>query len=92
MVDVPVITQLEFQQFMSYENLEVPQIQLVVGVQDIPVVSQRQVPTVQTFTLQVQFLEVVDMPVVLQQQVRAVAVWVDVSVVQVVETALGQGR
>ena len=64
MADVPAITQLEFQHFASYENLEVPQIQLIVGVLDIPVVSQRQVPTVQTFSLQVQFLEVVDMPVV----------------------------
>ena len=54
-MDVPVITQLEFQ-FVSYENLEVPQIQLIVEVVDIPVVLQRQVPTV----LQVQFLEVVD--------------------------------
>ena len=31
-MDVPVITQLEFQQFVSYENLEVPQIQLIVEV------------------------------------------------------------
>ena len=59
---------------MSYENLEVPQIQLIVEVVDIPVVSQRQVPTVLSFVLQVQFLEVVDMPVVLQRQVRAAAV------------------
>ena len=69
-VDVPVITQLEFQQFVSYEDLEVPQIQLIVEVVDIPVVLQRQVPTV----LQVQFLEVVDMPVAVQRQVRAAAV------------------
>ena len=68
-MDVPVITQLEFQQFVSYENLEVPQIQLIVEVVDIPVVLQRQVPTV----LQVQFLEVVDMPVAVQRQVRAAA-------------------
>ena len=68
-VDVPVIM-LEFQQSKSYEKLEVPQIQLFVGVQDIPVVSQRQVPTV----LQVQFLEVVDMPVAVQRLVRAAAV------------------
>ena len=68
-VDVPVIM-LEFQQSKSHEKLEVPQIQFIVGVQDIPVVSQRQVPT----TLQVQFLEVVDMPVVVQRQVRAAAV------------------
>ena len=72
-MDVPVIM-LEFQQSMSYENLEVPQIQLIVEVVDIPVVSQRQVPTVLSFVLQVQFLEVVDMPVVVQQQVRAAAV------------------
>ena len=63
-MDVPVIM-LEFQQSKSYEKLEWPQSQLIVGVQDIPVVSQRQVPTV----LQVQFLEVVDMPVVVQRQV-----------------------
>ena len=68
-VDVSVIM-LEFQQSKSYEKLEVPQVQLIVGVQDIPVVSQRQVTTV----LQVQFLEVVDMPVVVQRQVRAAAV------------------
>ena len=68
-VDVPVIV-LEFQQSKSHEKLEVPQIQLIVGVQDIPVVSQRQVPTV----LQMQFLKVVDMPVVEQRQVRAAAV------------------
>ena len=68
-MDVSVIM-LEFQQSKSYEKLEVPQIQLIVGVQDIPVVSQRQVTTV----LQVQFLEVVDMPVVVQRQVRAAAV------------------
>ena len=72
-MDVPVIM-LEFQQSMSYEDLEVPQIQLIVEVVDIPVVSQRQVPTVLSFVLQVQFLEVVDMPVVLQRQVRAAAV------------------
>ena len=36
-MDVPVIM-LEFQQSKSYEKLEVPQIQLIVGVQDIPVV------------------------------------------------------
>ena len=69
-MDVPVITQLEFQQFVSYGNLEVPQIQLIVEVVDIPVVLQRQVPTV----LQVQFLEVVDMPVAVQRQERAAAV------------------
>ena len=68
-MDVPVIM-LEFQQSKSYEKLEVPQIQLIVGVQDIPVVSKRQVPTV----LQVQFLEVVNVPVVVQRQVRAAAV------------------
>ena len=72
-MDVPVVM-LEFQQSMSYDKLEVPQIQLFVGVLDIPVVSQRQVPTVLSFVLQVQFLEVVDMPVVVQRQVRAAAV------------------
>ena len=59
---------------MSYENLEVPQIQLIVEVVDIPVVSQRQVPTVLSFVLQVLFLEVVDMPIVVQRQVHAAAV------------------
>ena len=54
-------------------ELDVPQIQLVVGVQDTPVVSQRQLPTVAVLSLQVQFLEVVDMPVVVQRQVRAAA-------------------
>ena len=73
MADVPVITQLECQQFVSYENLEVPQIQLIVEVVDIPVVSQRQVPTVLVPTLQVHFLEVVDTPAVVQRQVPAVA-------------------
>ena len=72
-MDVPVIM-LEFQQSMSCENLEVPQIQLIVEVVDIPVVSQRKVPTVLSFVLQVQFLEVVDMPVVVQRLVRAAAV------------------
>ena len=67
-VDVPVIMLLEFQQSKSYEKLEVPRIQLIVGVQDIPVVSQRHVPTVLSFVFQVQFLEVVDMPVVVQRQ------------------------
>ena len=38
-VDVDVILLLEFQQSKSYVELEVLQIQLVVGVQDIPVVS-----------------------------------------------------
>ena len=53
-----------------YEKLEVPQIQLIVGVLDIPVVAQRQVPT----AFQVQFLEVVDMSVVVQRQARAAKV------------------
>ena len=69
-MDIPVILLLEFQQSKSYEKFEVPQIQLIVGVQ-VPVVSQRQVPTVLSFVLQVQFLEVVDMPVVVQRHVRA---------------------
>ena len=47
-VDVPVITQLELQQFMAYENVEVPQIQFIVTVLDIPVATQRRLPTVQT--------------------------------------------
>ena len=72
-MDVPVIM-LEFQQSMSFENLEVPQIQFIDEVVDIPVVSQRQVPTVLSFVLQMQFLEVVDMPAVVQRQVPAVAV------------------
>ena len=70
-VDVPVIIQREFQQSMSYENLEEPQIQFIVRVSDMPVVAQRQVLTVQTFTLQMKFLEVVDNPVVAQRQVRS---------------------
>ena len=70
-VDVLVIMLLEFQQSKSKKKLEVPQIQLVVGVPDIPVVSQRQVLS---FVLQVQFMEVVDMPVVVQRQLRAAAV------------------
>ena len=65
---------LEFQQSKSYEKLEVPQIQLIVGVQDSPVVSQRQVPTVLSLTLQVQFSEVVDLLVVLVRQV--LGLWV----------------
>ena len=72
-MDVPVIM-LEFQQSKSFEKLEVPQIQLIDEVVDIPVVLQRQVPTVLSFVLQVQFLEVVDMPAVVQRQVPAVAV------------------
>ena len=47
--DVPVIMLLELQQSRSCVELEVPQIQLVVGVQDIPVVSQRQLPTALSF-------------------------------------------
>ena len=58
-----MITQLEFHQSRSYEQLEVR------GVVDFSVVSQREVPTVPASTLQVQFLEVVDMPVVVQRQV-----------------------
>ena len=49
-VYVPVIMQLEYQQ-SKYENLEVPQLQFIVGLLDIPVVTQRQVPTVPTFTV-----------------------------------------
>ena len=50
-------------QSKSYVNVVVPQIQFVVTVLDIPVASQRQAPTV----FQVQFLEVVDVPVVVQR-------------------------
>ena len=64
--DVSVVMQLIFQQSKLHEKLEVPQIQLIVGVQDIPVVSQRQVPAVLSFMFQVQFLEVVNMPFVAQ--------------------------
>ena len=46
--DVPAIMQLEFQQFKPYENQEEPQIQFIVRALDIPVVTQRWVPTVQT--------------------------------------------
>ena len=69
-MDVPVIM-LEFLQSMSYEDLEVPQIQLIVEVVAFQLCRR---PTVLSFVLQVQFLEVVDMPVVLQRQVRAAAV------------------
>ena len=72
-VDVPVFYNDEFQQSKRFE-LKVPQTQFFFRVLDIPVVTQRQVPTVQTFTLQVQFLEVVDIPAVVQRQVPAVAV------------------
>ena len=75
-----MVMQLIFQQSKLYEKLEVPQIQLIVGVQHIPVVSQREVPAVLSFMFQVQFLEVVDMPVVVQRQVVNVPV---VLVVQV---------
>ena len=67
-VDVPVISD-KLLQSESYVNVEVPQIQFIVTVLDIPVASQRQAPTV----FQVQFLEVVDMPVVVQRQVHAAA-------------------
>ena len=72
-VDVLVFYSDEFQQSKRFE-LKVPQTQFFLRVLDIPVVTQRRVPTVQTFTLQVQFLEVVDMPAVVQRQVPAVAV------------------
>ena len=72
-VDVPLFYNDEFQQSKRFD-LKVPQTQFFLRVLDIPVVTQRQVPTVQTFTLQVQFMEVVDMPAVVQRQVPAVAV------------------
>ena len=46
-VDVPVDTQLEFQQ-SKYEKVKVPQIQFLDRVPDIPVVPQRRACTVQT--------------------------------------------
>ena len=45
-VDVPVITQLQFQQSLLYDNVEVPQIQFIVRVPDLP--GERSIPTVQT--------------------------------------------
>ena len=45
-----------FQQSQRFE-LNVPQIQFFLRVPDIPVATQRHVPTVHTFTVQVQFLE-----------------------------------
>ena len=46
-MDVPVIVQLEFQQ-SSFETVEVPQLQFLDRLPDIPVATQRQVLTVQT--------------------------------------------
>ena len=60
-VDVPVFYNDEFQQSKRFE-LKVPQTQFFLRVLDTAVATQRQEPTVQTFTLQVQFLEVVDVP------------------------------
>ena len=56
-------------QSTSYENLGVLQLQFSVRLPDIPVVTQRQVPTVPTFAVQVQLLGVVEVPVVVQRQV-----------------------
>ena len=69
-MDVPLISD-KLLQSKSYVNVEVPQIQFIVTVLDIPIVLQRQVPAV----FQVQFLEVVDMPVVVQRLVHAAAAY-----------------
>ena len=60
-VDVLVFYNDGFQQSKRFE-LKVPQTQFFLRVLDIPAVMQRQEATVQTFTLQLQFLEVVDVP------------------------------
>ena len=63
-------------QSKSHVNVEVPQIQFIVTVLDIPVATQRRLPTVQTVLKtgefpQVQFLDLVDTPVIVQRQVRS---------------------
>ena len=73
-VDVPVIISDKLQQSIVDENLEVPKIQFIDRVVDIPVVLQRRVPTVQTVQKtgeipQVVFLDTVETPVVVQRQV-----------------------
>ena len=78
-VDVPVIINDEFLQYMTFKNLEVPQIDVREpgGASDsvhlhtlrIPVVTQRQVPTVHSFMFPVQFLDMVlDMPIEVPRQ------------------------
>ena len=74
-MNVPVISD-KLPQSKSYVNVEVLQIQFIVTVLDIPVVTQRRLPTVQTVLKtgelpQVQFLDLVDMPVIVQRQVRS---------------------
>ena len=63
-VDVPAIFSDKLQSKL-YENVEVPQIQFIVTVLDIPVATQRRSPTVQSVQKtgeipQVQFLDMVD--------------------------------
>ena len=71
-IDVPVL--------QIQETVEVPQIQLIDEVVDVPVVVQRQVPTVEKVqktvkVRQVQFIDkVVDAPVIVQRQVPAIQV------------------
>ena len=47
-VDVPAIISEKLQQSKPYVNVEVPQIQFIVKVLDIPVATLRRLPTVQT--------------------------------------------
>ena len=73
-VDVPVIMQRR----VVSSTVEVPQIQFIDRVVDFSVVFQRRVPTVQTVQKtdefpKMQFLDLVDMPVVVQRQVRSFA-------------------
>ena len=89
-VDVPVIFKDKFQQSKRFE-LKVPQTQFFLRVPDIPVPTQRQVPTVLTLTVQVQFLEGLT-PVVVQRQVFVVTVQktVEVPQLQVIDVGVVQ--
>ena len=53
----PAIISDKLQQSKSFENVEVPQIQFIVTVLDIPVAMQRRLPTVQTVQKAVEFLQ-----------------------------------
>ena len=57
-VDVPVIIGDKLPQSKSYVSVEVPQIQFIVTVLDIPVATQRRLPTVQTVLKTGEFPEV----------------------------------
>ena len=71
-IDVPVL--------QIQETVEVPQVQFIDKAMDVPVVMQRQVPTVQKVQKtaevpQVQFIDkVVDAPVIMKRQVPAIQV------------------